>query len=78
MDVLKLNETGILNAIATMGTALSREHILQLKKLASNITLMYDGDRAGIEATLKIGKQLNQEGMNVFVVPMKKDTILMR
>ncbi|MEE1106719.1 MAG: DNA primase [Macrococcus canis] len=72
MDVLKLNEVGILNAIATMGTALSREHVLQLKKLASNITLMYDGDRAGIDATLKIGKQLNQEGMNVFVVPMKK------
>lgn len=71
MDVLKLNEIGIQNAIATMGTALSREHVLQLKKLASNITLMYDGDRAGIDATLKIGKQLNQEGMNVFVVPMK-------
>ncbi|MCU7556867.1 DNA primase [Macrococcus capreoli] len=72
MDVLKLGEVGIHNAIATMGTALSREHILTLKKLAQNITLMYDGDRAGIEATLKVGKSLLTEGLNVFVVPIHK------
>ncbi|MCE4956140.1 DNA primase [Macrococcoides caseolyticum] len=72
MDVLKLSEIGIHNAIATMGTALSREHVLSLKKLAANITLMYDGDRAGIEATLKVGQTLLTEGLNVFVVPMHK------
>ncbi|WP_414055055.1 DNA primase [Macrococcus equi] len=71
MDVLKLGEVGINHAIATMGTALSREHVFTLKKLAQNITLMYDGDRAGIEATLKVGRTLLGEGLNVFVVPMK-------
>lgn len=72
MDVLKLGEVGIHNAVATMGTALSREHIISLKKLAQNITLMFDGDRAGIEATLKSGKTLLSEGLNVFVVPIHK------
>lgn len=72
MDVLKLGEVGINNAIATMGTALSREHVMTLKKLAQNITLMYDGDRAGIDATLKVGKILLAEGLNVFVVPIQK------
>ncbi|WP_414052452.1 DNA primase [Macrococcus animalis] len=71
MDVLKLGEVGIHNAIATMGTALSREHVMTLKKLAQNITLMYDGDKAGIEATLKVGKALLTEGLNVFVVPLQ-------
>jgi len=72
MDVLKLSEVGIHNAVATMGTALSREHVISLKKLAQNITLMFDGDRAGIEATLKSGKTLLSEGLNVFVVPIHK------
>lgn len=72
MDVLKLSEVGIYNAVATMGTALSREHVIALKKLAQNITLMFDGDRAGIEATLKVGKTLLSEGLNVFVVPIHK------
>lgn len=72
MDVLRLGEVGITNAIATMGTALSREHVITLKKLARNITLMYDGDRAGIEATLKVGKQLLNEALNVFVVPIQQ------
>ncbi|WP_414049841.1 DNA primase [Macrococcus animalis] len=71
MDVLKLGEVGIHNAIATMGTALSREHVMTLKKLAQNITFMYDGDKAGIEATLKVGKALLTEGLNVFVVPLQ-------
>lgn len=72
IDVLRLGEVGITHAIATMGTALSREHVSILKKLAGNITLMYDGDRAGIEATLKVGKLLLNEGLNVFVVPIQQ------
>ena len=71
MDVLKLNKIGIQNALATMGTALSREHTLHLKKLANNVTLMFDGDFAGQEAAEKIGQILLKERLNVFVVPMK-------
>ncbi|TDM04370.1 DNA primase [Macrococcus carouselicus] len=71
MDVIKVNEAGLTNAIATMGTALSREHQLQLKKLAGNITLMFDGDKAGIEATLNVGETLLAAGTNVYVVPLR-------
>lgn len=73
MDVIKVTNVGMTNTIATMGTALSREHKIQLKKLASNVTLMFDGDRAGLDATMKIGKELLEEGINVYVVPMKDD-----
>lgn len=71
MDVIKVTEAGLPNAIATMGTALSREHLLQLKKLASNVTLMFDGDEAGITATQSVGERLLREGINAFVVPVK-------
>lgn len=71
MDVIKVAEAGFPNAIATMGTALSREHLLQLKKLAANVTLMFDGDHAGISATESVGERLLKEGMNTFVVPVK-------
>ncbi|GGB04671.1 DNA primase [Macrococcus hajekii] len=72
MDVIKVNEAGLSNAIATMGTALSREHQLQLKKLADNVTLMFDGDRAGLEATLSVGETLLSAGSNVYVVPLRQ------
>ncbi|TDL98135.1 DNA primase [Macrococcus brunensis] len=72
MDVIKVNHAGLSNAIATMGTALSREHQLQLKKLADNITLMFDGDNAGVEATLGVGETLLNAGNNVYVVPLRK------
>ncbi|TDM13115.1 DNA primase [Macrococcus lamae] len=72
MDVIKVTESGLKNTIATMGTALSKEHILLLKKLAGNVTLMFDGDNAGQKATLSVGETLLNEGINTFVVPIKK------
>ena len=53
MDVLALLRSGIPNAIAIMGTALTNEHIEMLKKLNCEIRLSFDNDRAGQEATLK-------------------------
>jgi DNA primase len=55
-----------------MGTALSREHVTMVKKLASNVTLLYDGDFAGKEAAINVGKDLLNEGLNVFVVNLPK------
>ncbi|HHC9692912.1 TPA: DNA primase [Staphylococcus aureus] len=68
MDVIKSDTAGLKNVVATMGTQLSDEHITFIRKLTSNITLMFDGDFAGSEATLKTGQHLLQQGLNVFVI----------
>ena len=73
MDVIKADDSGLKSVIASMGTALSDEHITVLKKLTTNITLMFDGDYAGQEATMKTGQHMLQQGLNVFVVQLPKD-----
>ncbi|HGZ5030245.1 TPA: DNA primase [Staphylococcus aureus] len=70
MDVVKSDTAGLKNVVATMGTQLSDEHITFIRKLTSNITLMFDGDFAGSEATLKTGQNLLQQGLNVFVIQL--------
>ncbi|WP_457802895.1 DNA primase [Staphylococcus aureus] len=70
MDVIKSDTAGLKNVVATMGTQLSDEHITFMRKLTSNITLMFDGDFAGSEATLKTGQNLLQQGLNVFVIQL--------
>ncbi|GBW10114.1 DNA primase [Staphylococcus aureus] len=70
MDVIKSDTACLKNVVATMGTQLSDEHITFIRKLTSNITLMFDGDFAGSEATLKTGQHLLQQGLNVFVIQL--------
>ncbi|HCY8774480.1 TPA: DNA primase [Staphylococcus aureus] len=70
MDVIKSDTAGLKNVVATMGTQFSDEHITFIRKLTSNITLMFDGDFAGSEATLKTGQHLLQQGLNVFVIQL--------
>jgi len=50
-DVLALNAAGFQNGVASCGTALSQEHLQLFKKFASRITILFDGDKAGIAAT---------------------------
>ena len=52
MDVIRANTVGITNCVATMGTALTKQNALLLKKMANNIILCFDGDKAGEEATI--------------------------
>ena len=52
MDVIRANTVGITNCIATMGTALTKQNANLLKKMANNIILCFDGDKAGEDATL--------------------------
>ena len=68
MDVLALVRSGIPNAIAIMGTALTNEHIELLKKLNCEIRLCFDNDRAGQEATLKNLTLLKKTQLKVRVV----------
>jgi len=58
MDVIMLHQAGYNTAIATLGTALTNEHLPQLKKLDAKIIVSYDGDSAGINAALKASKLL--------------------
>ena len=52
MDVIRANTVGITNCIATMGTALTKQNAMLLKKMANEIILCFDGDEAGLEATV--------------------------
>ena len=71
MDVIALDSIGIENTVALMGTALTKEHIVMLRKLSNTIHLSLDGDEAGRKATLKIGQQLVDNGFHVRIVLMK-------
>ncbi len=61
MDVIMLHQAGIQNAVATLGTALTQEHLPILQKLKPDITVAYDSDTAGINAALKASKLLYRE-----------------
>ncbi len=58
MDVIMLHQAGYNTAIATLGTALTPEHLPQLQKLSAKIKLSYDSDNAGINAAIKASKLL--------------------
>lgn len=67
-DVLSLHQAGIENVVASSGTALTVEQIRLIKRYTSNITILYDGDPAGIKASLRGIDLILEEGMNVRVV----------
>lgn len=65
MDVLAANQGGLFNAVATMGTSLTEQHITKIKRLVNNVILCYDGDNAGWEATKRAAEMLNDLNMKV-------------
>lgn len=67
-DVVSMHQCGIENVVANSGTALSKHQIRLLHRFTSNITLLYDGDEAGIHAALRGTDMLLEEGMNIRVV----------
>ena len=67
-DVISMHQCGIENVVANSGTALSIHQIHMLHRFTSNITLLYDGDEAGIHAALRGTDMLLSEGMNVKVL----------
>lgn len=68
LDVLSMHQLGIMNVVASSGTSLTVEQIRLMKKFTSNVTIMYDGDSAGIHAALRGINMVLKEGMNVKVV----------
>ena len=68
LDVLSMHQLGIRNVVASSGTSLTVEQIRLIRKFTNNVTIIYDGDGAGIKAALRgIGLVL-KEGLNVKVV----------
>ena len=67
-DVIAMHQCGLENVVANSGTALSEEQIRLLHRFTSNITLIYDGDEAGIKASIRSTDMLLAEGMNVKVL----------
>lgn len=67
-DVISMHQCGIENVVANSGTALSLHQIHVLHRFTSNITLLYDGDSAGIHAALRGTDMLLSEGMNLKVL----------
>lgn len=68
LDVLSMHQLGITNVVASSGTSLTVPQIRLIKKFTENITIMYDGDSAGIRAALRGIGLILKEGMNVKVV----------
>ena len=69
-DVLSLHEAGIENVVASSGTALTREQVRLIKRFTANISILYDGDEAGIKASLRGIDLVLEEGMNVKVTAL--------
>ncbi len=68
MDVISMHIVGIENVVASSGTSLTVEQIRIIKRYTSNITIMYDGDPAGIKASFRGIDMILEEGLNVRVV----------
>ncbi|MBQ7631280.1 MAG: DNA primase [Paludibacteraceae bacterium] len=68
MDVISMHQSGIENVVASGGTALTKPQIRLIKRFTSNITVLYDGDAAGIHAALRGIDMFLEEGFNVKVV----------
>ena len=67
-DVLSMHQAGIENVVASSGTSLTTEQIRMISRYTKNITMLYDGDAAGIHAALRGTNMILEEGMNVRIV----------
>ena len=68
LDVLSMHQLGILNVVASSGTSLTVDQIRLIRKFTNNVTIIYDGDGAGIKAALRGIDLVLKEGLNVKVV----------
>ncbi|WP_253313000.1 DNA primase [Chryseobacterium sp. HSC-36S06] len=68
MDVIALHQAGIENVVSSSGTALTVEQIKLIKRLTENVTILFDGDSAGIKASFRSIDMLLSEGMNIRVL----------
>jgi DNA primase len=67
-DVISMHQAGVENVVASSGTSLTMEQIRLIKRFTNNVTILYDGDPAGIKASLRGIDLILEEGMNVRVI----------
>ncbi|MBC8032814.1 MAG: DNA primase [Chitinophagaceae bacterium] len=74
-DVISLHQAGIENVVASGGTSLTQDQLRLVKKYTSNLTIIYDGDTAGVKAALRGLDMALEEGLNVklVLIPDKED-----
>ncbi len=72
-DVLRMHQIGIENTVASSGTSLTIEQIKLVRRYTRNITMLYDGDAAGLHAALRGTDMILAEGMNVRVVVLPSE-----
>lgn len=70
MDAIRIYSSGVKNVVATMGTALTKEHVYLIKKLNVRVVLNMDSDKAGINAALTNGEILKSNGIDVSVIKL--------
>ena len=68
MDVVALHQSGIENVVASSGTSLTTEQIKLIKRLTENVTILFDGDAAGIKASFRSIDMLLAESMNIRIL----------
>lgn len=73
MDVIRLYSVGIKNVIATMGTAVTKNHALLIKRMTREVILMFDGDAAGEKATISCSNELNKIGVIPKIVRLENN-----
>lgn len=73
MDVIRASTIGVNNCIATMGTALTRDHKSIIKNMTSNVILCFDGDSAGEKATISAIELLEDTGIDIKIVRLPND-----
>lgn len=71
-DVLSFHQAGIENVVASSGTSLTIDQIRLIRRFSPNITIVYDGDEAGIKASLRGIDMVLEEGINVKVLPLPR------
>lgn len=72
-DVLSMHQAGIENVVASSGTSLTTEQIRLISRYTKNVTILYDGDNAGIHAALRGTDMILEEGLNVRIVVLPPD-----
>ena len=73
VDVISMHQSGVENTVASCGTSLTVEQIRLIKRYTSNVTVLYDGDKAGVKAALRAIDLLFAEGMHVRLVLFPDD-----
>ncbi|MCD7969997.1 MAG: DNA primase [Alistipes sp.] len=69
-DVISMHQSGVENVVASSGTALTQEQVRLISRFTKNITVIFDGDSAGIKASMRGIDIILKEGMNVRIVPL--------